>query len=68
MGEPKGIIDRVKDALGIHPADPNVVVKPKYSDTAPEITAEEAMRLDPDAYTKNGVEQANARARLEDGM
>ena len=51
----------VKDMLGI-PTDtaPDVEAKPEYHDTAPEITAENAMRLDPNAYTTKTVEELNA--------
>jgi hypothetical protein len=41
----------VKDMFGIHPeAAPDVEAKPEFHDTEPEVTAENAMRLDPDAY------------------
>lgn len=41
----------VKDMFGVHPdAAPEVRAKPEYADTAPEVTAEDAMRLDPNAY------------------
>jgi len=41
----------VKDMFGI-PTEttPDVAAKREYSDTAPEITAENAMRLNPNAY------------------
>ena len=53
----------VKDMLGI-PTDaaPDVEAKPEYHDTAPEITAENAMRLDPNAYTTKTVEELNAES------
>ena len=38
----------VKDMLGIQTdTAPDVEAKPEYHDTAPEVTAENAMRLDP---------------------
>jgi hypothetical protein len=60
----------VKDMLGIPPGDhpPDVVAKPEYSDTAPELTAADAMRLDPNAYTTKSVAEVNAEgARRENG-
>jgi len=60
----------VKDMLGIPPGDrsPDVEAKPEYSDTAPELTSEDAMRLDPQAYTMKSVAEVNAEsARREDG-
>jgi hypothetical protein len=43
----------MKDVLGLTPADktPEVQAKPEFPDTAPEINSEDAMRLDPNAYT-----------------
>jgi hypothetical protein len=41
----------VKDMFGVHPdPTPEVQAKREYSDTAPEVTAEDAMRLNPNAY------------------
>ena len=60
----------VKDMLGIPPGDrtPDVEAKPQYSDAAPELTSEDAMRLDPHAYTLKSVAEVNAEsARREDG-
>ena len=59
----------VKDMLGIPPGDPtpDVVAKPEYSDTAPEPSSDDAMRLDPHAYTMKSVAEVNAEsARRED--
>ncbi len=50
----------VKDMVGIHPAS-EAEPERDYPDTAPEITAENAMRLDPNAY-KLGDGQVNAEA------
>jgi hypothetical protein len=44
----------VKDVLGIHP-EPGVGTQPEYHDTAPEVTVENAMRLDPDPHVMNAV-------------
>jgi hypothetical protein len=51
----------VKDMLGIAPSDktPDVEAKPEYVDTPPEVTAEDAMRLDPNAYTRKSVADLN---------
>ena len=51
----------VKDMLGIAPSDktPDVEAKPEYVDTPPEVTAENAMRLDPNAYTRKSVADLN---------
>jgi len=51
----------VKDMLGIAPSDktPDVVAKPEYTDTPTEVTAEDAMRLDPNAYTRKSVADLN---------
>jgi hypothetical protein len=44
-------VNFVKDVLGIHhEAAPEVEGNPEYPDTAPEVTAEKAMRLDPDTF------------------
>ena len=50
----------VKDMLGIAPNDktPDVEAKPEY-DNPPEVTAEDAMRLDPNAYTRKSVADLN---------
>ena len=55
----------VKDMLGIAPSDktPDVEAKPEYTDTPTEVTAEDAMRLDPNAYTRKSVADLNLRAR-----
>jgi len=47
----------VKDMLGMPPTDkpPDVVANPEYSDTAPELTSKDAMRLDPHAYAFNKI-------------
>jgi hypothetical protein len=52
----------VKDVLGI-PADhaPDVEAKPEYSDAAPEVTAENAMRPDPNAFIVNAAGQITPR-------
>ena len=48
----------VKDILGFHTdAAPDVEAKPEYQDTAPEVTAENAMRLNPNAFLVNTVGQ-----------
>jgi hypothetical protein len=51
----------VKDMLGIAPSDktPDVEAKPEYADTPREVTAEDAMRLDPNAYTRKSVADLN---------
>jgi hypothetical protein len=60
----------VKDMFGIPPGDrtPDVETKPEYPDATPEPTSEDAMRLDPHAYTLKSVAEVNAEsARREDG-
>ena len=60
----------VKDMFGIPPGDhnPDVEAKPEYADTAPELEAEDAMRLDPHAHTVKGIVEVSAeRARRENG-
>ena len=53
----------VKDMLGIHTdTAPEVEAEPEYHDTAPEITAENAMRLDPNAQTMQTVGELNAES------
>jgi hypothetical protein len=50
----------VKDMFGIQTdAPPDVEANPEYSDTAPAITAENAMRFDPNAF-ETRVGQLNA--------
>jgi hypothetical protein len=59
----------VKDMLGIPPGDrtPDVEAKPEYTDTAPELTSDDAMRLHP--YTTKSVAEVNAEsARREDEL
>jgi hypothetical protein len=53
----------VKDMLGMPPADrpPDVVANPEYTDTAPELTSEDAMRLDPHAYAFNKIVERSRR-------
>ena len=58
----------VKDMLGMPSGRqaPDVVAKPEYTDTAPELTTEGAMRLDPYASTTKSVAEVNIeRARIE---
>jgi len=51
----------VKDMLGIHTdTAPDVEAKPEHHDTAPEITTENAMRLDPKAHAMQTVGELNA--------
>ena len=55
----------VKDLLGIHTdTAPDVEAKPGRHDTAPEITAENAMRLDPNARTMRTVRELNAESNV----
>jgi hypothetical protein len=59
----------VKEVFGIHPT-PEVDAKPEFSDTAPEVTAENAMRLDPNAYEslvppESGFDSAARKAETE---
>ena len=59
----------VKDMLGMPPADrpPDVVANPEHTDTAPELTSEDAMRLDPHAYLSTKSWNAHdARRRLQE--
>ena len=55
----------VKDMFGVPPGDrtPELEAKPEYPDTGPELTSEDAMRLDPHAYTMKSVAEVNAEAR-----
>jgi len=53
----------VKDMLGIHTdTAPGVKAQPEYHDAAPEITAENAMGLDPNAQTMQTVGEVNAES------
>jgi hypothetical protein len=54
----------VKDMFGIPPGDrnPDVEAKPEYADTAPELASDDAMRLDPQAYTFNTIVERSRRA------
>ena len=58
----------VKDMLGM-PADkpPDVVANPEYSDTAPELTSKDAMRLDPHAYAFNRIVERSRRSTATTG-
>jgi hypothetical protein len=55
----------VKDIFGIPPGNHTAAVEPKteYIDTAPDITAENAMRLDPDAYTFQSVGELHLESK-----
>jgi hypothetical protein len=45
-------VNFVKDVFGVqHDASPKTDAEPPYEDTEPEVTAEQAMSLDPNAYT-----------------
>ena len=59
----------VKDMLGMPPADrpPDVVANPEYSDTAPELTSEDAMRLDPHAYAFSKIVERSRRSTATAG-
>jgi len=56
----------VKEMLGIHPAEvaADAEANPEYADIAPEITAEDAMRLDPNAYAMDSIEQMDADSHI----
>jgi len=45
----------VKDMLGIHPPAPDVEARPEYTDTAPEITSENALRLNPNEFAMKSI-------------
>lgn len=48
----------VKDVLGIHPDPaPEVEARREYSNTIPAVTAEDAMRLSPNAHIMRSVGQ-----------
>ncbi len=54
-------VNFVKDVLGIqHDDAPEVVAKPEYQDTKSEVAAENAMRIDPNSYRMQSLEQLNA--------
>jgi hypothetical protein len=58
----------VKDILGLPPGDrtPDVQADPAYTDAAPEVTTEDAMRIEPD--DARSARELNAEsARREDG-
>jgi hypothetical protein len=59
----------VKDMLGMPPADkpPDVVANPEYSDTAPELTSKDAMRLDPHAYAFSKIVERSRRSTATTG-
>ena len=59
----------VKDMLGMPPADrpPDVVANPEYTDTAPELTSEDAMRLDPHAYAFSKIVERSRRSTATTG-
>ena len=60
----------VKDMFGIPPGDrtPDVEAKPEYVDPAPDLTAADAMGLDPHAYATKSVAEVHAEtARRDDG-
>src|SRR5271163_3011678 len=60
----------VKDALGLPPAGDRtleVEAKPEYVDTAPELTSDDAMRLDPHAYTFNKIVERSRRSTATTG-
>ncbi len=47
-------VNFVKDVFGIeHDAAPEAEARPEYTDTAPEVTTENAMRLDPNTLVVN---------------
>ena len=51
----------MKDVLGIqHENAPEVVANPEYHDTEAEAAAESAMRIDPNSYKMESLEQLNA--------
>jgi len=54
----------MKDMFGLPPGDraPDVEAKPEFADTAPELTSEDAMRLDPGAYTFKSVGEFHAES------
>jgi hypothetical protein len=56
-------VNFVKDALGIpHEDASDVVANPEYHDSEPELAAEDAMRLDPNAYRMKSLDQMEAES------
>jgi len=54
-------INFVKDVLGIqHDDAPEVMAKPEHHDTESEVAAENAVRIDPNSYRMESLEQLNA--------
>jgi len=54
-------VNFVKDVLGIQHGDaPEVVANPEFHDSEAEVAAENATRLDPNAYKMQSLEQLNA--------
>ena len=54
-------VNFVKDVLGIqHESEPEVVADPEFHDSEAEVAAENATRLDSNAYKMQSLEQLNA--------
>jgi len=56
----------VKEMLGVQPAEhtPGVSASPERTETAPEITAEGAMRLNLNGYAMESIEQMDADSHV----
>jgi hypothetical protein len=57
----------VKDVLGIHPDEPDVVAKPEYSDSEPEIETKDEMLLNPNAYTMKSIGELSSESPVSPG-
>jgi len=73
-GHTEGVVEKavayVKDMLGIPPGDktPHGDKAPVAGDTAPEVTTDDAMWVEPHEYHMNSATELNAEsARREDG-
>ena len=57
-------VNFVKDVLGIqHESEPEVVADPEFHDSEAEVAAENAMRIEPNSYSMQSLEQLNAEPR-----
>ena len=45
----------VKDVLGIHSEEPDVVARPEYSDSEPQIDTKDELLPNPNAYSMKSI-------------
>ncbi len=55
----------VKDVLGIHSEEPDVVARPEYSDSEPQIDTKDELLANPNAYSMKSIGELSSETSNE---